>query len=340
VTFTVFNGAVQIGGPATSGTVSGGAASATYVLPGGTGQGTYSIHASYSGGGAFLASNDNTHTLSVGLGSTTTVAANATAPFSASNQTVALSATVSSTTTVSEGTVTFTVKNGPTTIGSPVTSGTVAAGVASANFTLPGGTAAGTYTIQAVYNPGSDFTGSSDNTHSLTVTSNAAPTVVSYSVGFGSQSYNLTANALGRARLPWQISSITVVFSAAITTANQNSLTGVTTTGFSGLGTNTLTWTISPIAQGNFNTVLAGTGPNAIKDGNGTALNGGTDASQLVRVLWGDVNDDGVVNSSDLTLTNNSRVQPYNAIYDLSGDGAVDATDVTICRSRLNTTNP
>jgi hypothetical protein len=275
----------------------------------------------------------------VGQASTTTAADNATAPFSGSNQTVALSATVSSSTTVNEGTVTFTVKNGPTTIGSPVTSGTVSAGAASANFTLPGGTAVGPYTIQAVYNPGGDFTGSSDTTHSLTVTAVAAPTVVSYSVGFGSQSYNLTANALGRVRLPWQISSITVVFSAAITTANQNSLTGVTTTGFSGLGTNTLTWTINPIAVGNFNTALAGTGPNAIKDGNGIALNGGTDATQLVRVLWGDGNDDGVVNSSDLTLTNNARIQPYNVIYDLNGNGVIDATDVNICRSRLNTTN-
>ena len=175
VTFSVFNGATQIGSP-TSGTVSAGNAAATYVLPGGTSAGTYSIHASFGGSGFFLASSDNTHSLVVNPASTTTTAANASKTFSPSSQTVALSATVSSSTTVNEGTVTFTVKSGGSTVGVPVTSGTVSAGAASANFTLPGGAAAGIYTIQALYNPGADFTGSSDATHTLTV-GQATPTV-------------------------------------------------------------------------------------------------------------------------------------------------------------------
>ena len=75
---------------------------------------------------------------------------------------------------VNAGTVTFTVKNGPTTIGSPVTSGTVASGAAGANFTLPGGTGVGGYTIQAVYNAGSNFITSSDSTHTLTVNPSSA----------------------------------------------------------------------------------------------------------------------------------------------------------------------
>jgi hypothetical protein len=50
-----------------------------------------------------------------------------------------------------------------------VTSGTVTAGSASASYTLPGGTPGGTYTIQAVYNAGPGFTGSSDATHTLGV---------------------------------------------------------------------------------------------------------------------------------------------------------------------------
>jgi len=71
---------------------------------------------------------------------------------------------------VNEGTVTFGVFNGATQIGSTVTSGTVSNGTVTATCTLPGGTAAGTYTIQATYNPGPDFSGSFDNTHTLTVT--------------------------------------------------------------------------------------------------------------------------------------------------------------------------
>ena len=85
-----------------------------------------------------------------------------------------------------------------------------------------------------------------------------SPTVVSYSVDWGGESYSVIGTP--RNRLPWQITGITVVFSQVITTADVNSLsgTGVTTTGFSGLGTNTLTWTISPLALGNFTDFTGG----------------------------------------------------------------------------------
>jgi hypothetical protein len=100
-----------------------------------------------------------------------------------------------------------------------------------------------------------------------------------------------------RNRLPWQITGIQVVFSAPIATGNVNSVSGVTTTGFSGLGTSTLTWTISPLARGNFSTTLAGSGPNALQDGGGNGLTGGAGFSQNLKILYGDFNDDGVVNS-------------------------------------------
>jgi hypothetical protein len=110
--------------------------------------------------------------------SSTTVAANATAPYSASAQNVTLSATVSSAGgTVSSGTVTFIVMNGGTTVGSATTSGTVSGGLATVAYTLPGGTPGGTYTIQANYNASADFTGSSDSSHTLTV--DQAPTITS-----------------------------------------------------------------------------------------------------------------------------------------------------------------
>jgi hypothetical protein len=101
---------------------------------------------------------------------TVTTAANASATYSAASQVVALSAIVTSTGgTIGSGTVTFTVMQGTTVIGAPV-SATVASGAASASFMLPAGTAAGVYTIAAVYNPGPAFMASSDNTHTLTVT--------------------------------------------------------------------------------------------------------------------------------------------------------------------------
>ena len=61
---------------------------------------------------------------------------------------------------VNEGTVTFTVKHGSTIIGTATTSDTVSNGQASVNYVLPADTAAATYTIDAEYNPGHDFTAS------------------------------------------------------------------------------------------------------------------------------------------------------------------------------------
>src|SRR5262245_61063813 len=81
----------------------------------------------------------------------------------------ASSAATGGTGSVNEGTVTFTLFNGSTPVGSAVTSGTVNGGAASVDYLLPGDTAAGTYTVLATYNPGSDYTGSSDNTHTLMV---------------------------------------------------------------------------------------------------------------------------------------------------------------------------
>ena len=102
---------------------------------------------------------------------TTTVTSNASAVYVVNAQSVTLSATVTSSMgTVNAGTVTFTAMQGSTTIGSPVTSGTVSSGAASVTYTLPGGTTAGMYTVQAVYNPaGGGFAISSDSTHTLTV---------------------------------------------------------------------------------------------------------------------------------------------------------------------------
>ena len=66
VTFSVFNGATQVGTAVTSGTVTSGAASVTYTLPAGTVATTYSIHAVYNASAPFATSSDSTHSLMIG----------------------------------------------------------------------------------------------------------------------------------------------------------------------------------------------------------------------------------------------------------------------------------
>ena len=176
------------------------------------------------------------------------------------------------------------------------------------------------------------------NLFSLTVTPPASLAVVSFNVLFGSQSYN----ALGttRNRLPWQITGIQVVFSQPVVNGNANSLTGVTVTGFSGLGTNTLTWVINPLTFGSFTATLAGSGPNALTGSGGVPLNSGAGFSQTLKVLPGDFNDDGVVSSTDLVGVNNAIPGPYNIFADINGDGIVNIIDVQAVRNAIGTSLP
>jgi len=163
------------------------------------------------------------------------------------------------------------------------------------------------------------------------------PTVVSYSVLFGASSFNMATST--RTRLPWQITGIQVVFSEPVT-ANTASLSGLSATGISGSGTNTITWSVSPISILPLTvTSILGTTGNAVTDLAGNPLNGGNNYSQSLRVLWGDFNDDGVVNSQDLALVNAARSQTYNIFADMNGDGLVNTADVTIVRNNNGNTN-
>src|SRR5581483_2122656 len=103
-------------------------------------------------------------------GATTTTAAALFPTYNSADQSVTLSATVTTPVggPVNAGTVTFGVFNGATQIGSSV-QGTVTNGSASAGFTLPAGTNAGSYSIQANYGGSGFFLASSDNTHTLTL---------------------------------------------------------------------------------------------------------------------------------------------------------------------------
>jgi len=168
----------------------------------------------------------------------------------------------------------------------------------------------------------------------------AAPAVVSFNVLWGVSSYNVIGTT--RNRLPWRITGIQVVFSEPIVSGNLNSLggTGVTPTAFSGLGTNTLTWTVNPLVLGNFPAALAGAGPNALQDANGNSLGAGAGFAQNLKILYGDFNDDGVVNSQDLVGVELAFNTPYNIFADMNGDGVVNISDYIIVRSRLATALP
>ena len=140
-----------------------------------------------------------------------------------------------------------------------------------------------------------------------------------------------------RVHLPWQITGVQVVFSQVITSADASSLTGVSVGGFSGLGSNTLTWTFTGVTNGNLPTALATTGPHAIQSVGGTLA--GSNTSFALKILQGDMNDDGVVNSQDLVLVNNARSQAYNIFADINGDGVVNTADVLVVQHQLGQSN-
>jgi hypothetical protein len=174
-TFSLLNSSKQVIGSPVTVNVSSSAASANYSLPGNTAAGTYTIQAVYNGTTDFAGSSDTSHALTVSAANATTAAANASATYSAVAQTVSLSATVSSSAgTVNEGQETFQVYNGSTPVGNPVTQ-MVINGKVSVNYTLPGGTAVGTYIIQATYSGSTDYIGFIDSSHTLTINAPAAP---------------------------------------------------------------------------------------------------------------------------------------------------------------------
>ena len=132
---------------------------------------------------------------------TGTFASNATATFSITSQSIALSATViSAAGRVNTGTATFSVLNGSAVVGSPVTSNVVN-GVANAEYALPASTPGGVYTIQVVYSGTSSLLGSNDSSHSLTI-SNVS-----------------TSTAAASAATTFSVSAQSVALSATVTSA-------------------------------------------------------------------------------------------------------------------------
>ncbi|MFN0124059.1 MAG: hypothetical protein ACKV2V_26445, partial [Blastocatellia bacterium] len=87
---------------------------------------------------------------------------NVSAAFSATAQTIALRAAVSSQNAVGEGAVVFTLRNNTGVIGLPLTV-PVTGGTANGNYVLPAGTPAGSYTIDAAYVGTDQFAASQGN---------------------------------------------------------------------------------------------------------------------------------------------------------------------------------
>lgn len=175
--------------------------------------------------------------------------------------------------------------------------------------------------------------------HSLAADANlvvdtTAPVVVAYRVVFGSRTFNLIGS---RPRdLPWQITGIQVVFSEPIVGGSASSLTGVSASGFSGMGTNTLTWTFrSGLADGRHVTSLLGSGNSALRDRAGNALGGGAGFGRAFDVLLGDFNGDGKVSFGDVNGILTQAVRGYDLYADLYGDGNVNLDDVFLSLKRL-----
>ena len=165
-----------------------------------------------------------------------------------------------------------------------------------------------------------------------------APSVLEYRVLFGSTSYNLIGST--RFDLPWQVTGIRVVFSEPITAGSAASLGGLSATSLSGLGTSTLTFGFAPISVGSFATTLAGTGAAALTDAAGNPLAAGAGFAQGFKVLYGDLNADGVVSATDFVGVYYATAQPYSLFADLNGDGVVDLADVRIVRARAGAKLP
>jgi hypothetical protein len=162
------------------------------------------------------------------------------------------------------------------------------------------------------------------------------PTVVEFRALFGRKNFNLIGST--RNVLPWRITALQAVFSEPITTGNRFSLSGLSAYSFTGKNTNTLTWKFIPKTKGSFNAMLADAGANALKDAAGNPI---ASFSQAFQVLYGDFDDNGVVNKNDelgirafVAAPYQLNPSGYNIFADLSGDGIVNLIDVGIARAR------
>ncbi|HVG20250.1 MAG TPA: Ig-like domain repeat protein [Blastocatellia bacterium] len=180
VTFQVKDGTTNVGSAVISSTLTGGAASVTYSLPGGLAAKQYTIDASYGGGNSF-SSSVGIGTLTVEKASTVTQVSSSPNP-STYGQAVTFTATVISGSGTPTGSVSF--FDGATLLGSQPLGG------GSASLTTAA-LAAGNHSITAVYAQGANFLGSTSA--ALTHTVNKASTATSVQAAVSGKNVILTA---------------------------------------------------------------------------------------------------------------------------------------------------
>ena len=203
-------------------------------------------------------------------------------------------------------------------------------------LTLNGGTIKDTNGVDAILALPTPGGAGSLAANKAIVVDAVGPTVLQYRVLFGSKWYNVIGST--RFDLPWLVKGVQVVFSEPVYSAKMASLTGLPVTSLTGLRTRTLTWRFGNIAKGSFNTSLASTGTNAIKDIAGNPISA---FNLSFNVLYGDFDGNGFVDAADeagvrANITSPYQVKPsnYNIFADLSGDGIVNLTDVGIAKTR------
>ena len=180
VTFTVKQGVATVGS-VTSGTVSGGVATASFPLGTSVHAGSYAITATFGPSTDFNQSSTtagSTGTLIVNQDNTSVTPIAAGATYGTAS--VILNATVGNSTNgtaVNGGTVTFTVRDNLNNVVGTATSGAVSAGAASASFTLGSGVNAGNYAIATSYSGSPDFKPSSSVASAVLTVSKATTTL-------------------------------------------------------------------------------------------------------------------------------------------------------------------
>jgi uncharacterized protein YjdB len=185
--------------------------------------------------------------------------------------------------------------------------------------------------------------GSISGTTSLTVINAATVSAISVSWGTaGTASLQTAADGLrllpaGRATdLPWsEINRIAITLSSSATLTSADvtvsSAVGINygPVTISGSGTNYVIMLAQPISTADRVTFTIGNSAIATY-------------TRRLDVLPGDVNDDGVVNSTDgvLILRNETPAHAYNVIYDVNGDGDDNTLDFTMYRPNIGTVLP
>jgi hypothetical protein len=128
---------------------------------------------------------------------------------------------------------------------------------------------------------------------------------------------------------------IILTFPNAVTFANASVTAGTgSVSSASGNGTATITLNLTGVTSGQKITLTL----FGVNDGTTTG-----DVGLAMRVLVGDVNGDGRVNSADATQLRSSSGQTVSAgnyRLDLNGDGAINSADATIVRSRSGNSVP